>query len=110
MGEHDLWLAALILACGVGTYSWRGVGVWVADRINTDGPWFRWISCVAYALIAGLMSRLVLLPVGELEQATLVQRMIGVAVGLVAFRLARRNMLVAVLTGSAVVPLMRWLA
>ena len=102
-------LTLLVLACGTGTYLWRGLGVWLADRVRTDGPWFRWISCVAYAMIAGLVCRLVLLPVGELEHASLLQRLIGVAVALIAFRLARANMLVGVLAGAAALPILGFL-
>ncbi len=106
MNDANWALTVLILACGAGTYVWRGVGVWIADRVHTDGAWFRWITCVAYAMIAGLVCRLILLPAGELEHATLAQRLIGVAVALVAFRVSRGNMLAGVLIGAATLPLL----
>ena len=59
----DLKLAALILGCAAGTYVWRGLGVWVAHRIDVNSDWFRWLTCIAFALIAGLVSRVVPLPV-----------------------------------------------
>ena len=106
MSEHPYTTTALILACAAGTYVWRGVGVWVADRIDVDGEWFRWLTCIAFALLAGLVSRVILLPVGELAQTEWWQRLAGVALGILAFRLARKNQLVGVLVGAGALPLL----
>jgi len=99
-------LPLLVLACGAGTYVWRGIGVWVAGRIDVTSAWFQWLTCIAYAMIAGLVSRVVLMPVGDLEQTTLLHRLFGVAIAVIAFRLTRKNQLVGVLLGSAALPLL----
>ncbi len=107
---EDFWgLTALVLGCAVGSYVWRGLGVWVADRVDVESDWFRWITCVAFAMIAGLVCRVILLPVGELEQTSLVRRLAGVAVALIAFRLARKSLLVGVLAGAATLPILGFL-
>ena len=105
MSDHPISATLLILACAAGTYAWRGVGVWVADRIDVNSEWFRLLTCIAFALIAGLVSRVLLLPVGELAQTALWQRLAGVALAIVAFRLARQNQLVGVLVGASALPL-----
>ena len=110
MTTTDFMLGATIIGCGAGSFLWRGLGVWVADRVNVRGEWFRWVSCVAFAMIAGLVCRVVFLPVGELAQTTLWWRLAGVAIALVAYRLARKSMLVGVLTGAAALPLLERLA
>jgi len=102
-------LTLLVLACGAGTYAWRGIGVWVAGRIDVQSDWFRWLTCIAYAMIAGLVSRVVLLPVGELAQTSLAHRLIAVGLAVIACRLWRKNQLVGVLTGAAALPLLGWL-
>jgi branched-subunit amino acid transport protein len=106
----DLMLTAIIIGCGVGSFIWRGIGVWVADRVDVRGEWFRWVSCVAFAMIAGLVCRVVLLPVGELAHSGLWRRLAGIAIALVAYRVARRSMLVGVIAGAASLPLMELLA
>ena len=106
MTREAWWLVALVLACGAGTYAWRGVGVWIADRIDVTSEWFRWLTCIAYALIAGLIARVVLLPVGELAETSLAHRLIGIAIAVSAFRIARRNQLAGVLLGAASLPLL----
>lgn len=107
MRPMQAWpLVLLVLGCALGTYAWRGIGVWIADRIDVESEWFHWLTCIAFAMIAGLISRVVLLPVGELAQTSLAHRMIGVAVALAAFRVAGRNQLAGVLLGAASLPLL----
>ena len=110
MTQSDLLLTAIIVACGAGSFLWRGVGVWVADRVDVRGEWFRWVSCVAFAMIAGLVCRVVLLPVGELAHTALWRRLAGVAIALIAYRVGRKSMLIGVLTGAAALPLMEWVS
>ena len=106
MSATSGYLLALVLACALGTYSWRGIGVWIADRIDVTSEWFRWLTCIAYAMIAGLIARVVLLPVGELAETALWQRIAGIAIALAAFRIGRRNQLAGVLLGAASLPLL----
>ena len=93
----ELWL--LLLGAVVATYLWRGLGVLLASRIDVDGPFFEWATCVSYAMLAGLIARMTLLPVGPLASTPLFCRMIGIAVGLVAFFLCGRRALLAVGAG-----------
>ena len=60
----ELWI--LLILCTLGTYAWRGLGVLLAGRLEPDSDLFRWVSCVAYAMIAGLVMRLIVMPGGPL--------------------------------------------
>src|SRR5690606_17161719 len=40
-------LALLVLACGLATYVWRGLGVLLSGRFSADGEFFTWAGCVA---------------------------------------------------------------
>lgn len=102
----DLW--PLLLACGLATYLWRGPGVLIAVRLDPKGEAFAWISCVAYAIIAGLVSRMLILPTGALAETTAVERALGSAVALtVYFRLSKRNLLAGVLAAAVALWLIR---
>ena len=52
-------LALLIVACGLGTYLWRGLGLLISGRLRMDSAFFAWAGCVAYAMIAGLTARII---------------------------------------------------
>lgn len=95
----ELWL--LLLGCGAATYLWRGFGVLLSGRINPQSAMFEWVSCVAYALVAGLIARIIVAPSGLLAQTALTDRLLACAVAFVAYRLARRNMFAGMVCGVA---------
>lgn len=96
-------LLLLVVACGAGTYLWRGLGVILSGRINPDSGAFAWAGCVAYAMIAGLVARIVFLPAGTLAHSLLQDRLLACAVALMAYFASRKNLLVGVGAGFAAV-------
>ena len=94
-----LYLLLLVLACGLSTYLWRGLGVLLSGRIAADGEFFNWAGCVAYAMIAGLTMRILLLPTGTLAATPLWARMLACAVALAVYLLCRRNLFIGIATG-----------
>jgi branched-subunit amino acid transport protein len=103
----DWGLAAVVVAAGAGTYFWRGLGVVLSDRIRTDGPLFQWVGCVAYAMIAGLAVRILVLPTGTLADAPLADRIGATVLAYAAYMLARRNLFAGVGTGFAAITLLQ---
>lgn len=75
----EFWL---VLAAALGTYAWRALGVMFSGRVRTDSEFFQWISCVTYAMVAGLVFRIVVLPVGLLAQIPLGARLLCLAIAL----------------------------
>ena len=95
----DVWL--LLGACGAATYLWRGPGVLLSAGIDPRSRGFTWIACVAYAIIAGVVSRMLVMPTGELAEITLAERVIGSGAALAAyFWLTRRNLFVGTFAGA----------
>jgi branched-subunit amino acid transport protein len=94
-----LELALLVVSCGLATYAWRGLGMLVAGRVHMDGEFFVWAGCVAYAMIAGLVVRILLLPTGTLAATPLPERLVACAIALAAYFVFRRNLLVGIATG-----------
>ena len=97
MDEMDLW--GIVLAAIAATYLWRFLGTVSAKRIDPDGALFQWVTCVSYAMLAGLISRMVFLPVGSLIEVPLWIRVTGVVIGLVVFFAARKMVLLGVGAG-----------
>ena len=98
----DLGLWWIVLAAIAATYLWRFLGTVFAKQIDPDGALFQWVTCVSYAMLAGLISRMVFIPVGSLVEVPLWIRVTGLVVGLVVFFLARRVVLAGVGAGLAV--------
>ena len=107
-------LLALTLLCGLATYFWRAMAVLLSGRLTLDSELFRWIECVAYAMVAGLMVRIVLLPTGVLAASPMVDRVMGCLLALAGYRLFKRNLLAGMSAGVgyfiAVTYLRIWLA
>ncbi|HSQ04729.1 MAG TPA: AzlD domain-containing protein [Burkholderiales bacterium] len=96
----DLWL--LVIACAVATYVWRGLGVALSGRIAVQSELFNWLACVAYAMVAGLVARIVFMPSGIAQHSLLHERLIACAIALAVFYLTRRNYFLAVGSGVLV--------
>lgn len=103
----ELWL--LMLVCAAGTYLWRGLGVLLSDRIATSSELFAWITCVAYAMVAGLIMRIIVMPTGLLATSLLGHRLLACALGLAAYYLFRRNLFVAVGVGALALTALNYL-
>ena len=107
----DPWLvfAALTIGAAV-TYAWRAVGVALAGRIDPEGVVIDWVGCVAYALLAGLICRMIVLPIGPLAETTLAARLGAVGIALVVYFAGGRHLLPGVISGSlALMGLAAWL-
>lgn len=104
----DLWL--LLAACAGATYLWRGPGVLLAAGIDPRSRGFTWVACVAYAIIAGVVSRMLLMPTAELAEIAPAERAAGSFVALMAyFSITKRNLLVGTLAGALALWLIRLL-
>ena len=88
-------LTIIILLSILATYIWRFTGVLVSRHIDPQGTVFEWVSCVAYAMLAGLMARVLIYPAGVLEETLLTHRLIAMTVGLVVFIVLRKNFFAA---------------
>lgn len=82
-----------------GTYLWRALGVAFSARIEPDGALFRWVSCVSYAMLAALISRMTVMPLGSLAETPVTFRLGAMAIAIAVFFLARRGMLTGVVAG-----------
>ncbi|HVJ40748.1 MAG TPA: AzlD domain-containing protein [Dongiaceae bacterium] len=82
------------------TYLWRGLGVLLSGRINADSPAMRWFAAVAYAMLAGLIARLIILPAGPLAHVALWERSAAAIAALIVYLLTRRNIVFGVAAGT----------
>ena len=97
-----------ILCAAAATYLWRGLGVALSGRLTVDHPVFKWVSCVAYAMLAGLIARLILLPGGALADTASPDRIAAAVIALAIFYLTRRNLGLGVLAGAGALVLLTW--
>lgn len=101
MADPELWPYIVVAAGAAATYLWRALGVVMSGRISADSPVLDLVGCIAYALLAGLIARMILMPVGPLQQTGLGTRIVATAVAVIVFYALGRNLLAGVLAGGA---------
>lgn len=104
------WPYLFVLIAGVlATEIWRWVGVAFGGGLSEDSALLGWVRAVATALVAGVVAKLILEPSGSLAQTPVWLRVGAAAAGLAAFLGLRRNLVVGILVGEAVL-FVGWLA
>jgi hypothetical protein len=98
----DLWpYLALIVAGFLPNEVWRWLGVYLGRGLDEESEILVWVRAVATAVLIGVVVRLAVFPSGALAEVPLSIRMGAICGGFAAFWLARRSVLVGVLTGEA---------
>ena len=105
------WLWLIVLGCGLATFVGRGAGVLLVRRIDEHSAIFQWITCISYAMLAGLIFRMLILPESELAQVPLWLRCSAIAIAFADYFAAGQRLVAGVLGGGfSLSLLMLWAA
>lgn len=97
-----LWPYLFILLAGaLPTHVWRWIGVLAGGALRDEGQALIWVKGVATALLASVISQLVLFPAGSLAASPMWLRIAAMAFGWIVFWFARRSVLAGVVAGEA---------
>ena len=86
----------LLVAGFLATEPWRWLGVYLSSGIDEDSEVLHWVRAVSTALVAGLVARLVLFPVGALAEVGLWLRVAAFGAGLVVYLFMGRVLFVGI--------------
>ena len=65
-----------ILVTSLATFSSRLLGAISSEGIKETSKLFKWFNCLAYATLAALIARTIIFPVGVLNDASYLSRLI----------------------------------
>ena len=82
----------VILVTSFATYLSRFLGVVSSEKIKETSKWFMWFNCLAYSTLAALITRTIIFPVGVLDEASYLVRLIVVLTSILIFYLTKRNL------------------
>ena len=85
-------IVIVILVTSLATYLSRFLGVVSSEKIKETSKWFRWFNCLAYSTLAALITRTIIFPVGVLDEASYLVRLIVVLTSILIFYLTKRNL------------------
>jgi hypothetical protein len=92
----------IIVAGWLATDMWRFLGVYLGGRVSSDSEILVLVRAVATALVAGVISSLIVAPSGPLAATPLLLRIAAAAAGFAAYILTGHRILVGIFVGEAI--------
>tara|TARA_B100001765_G_scaffold54686_1_gene32330 strand:- start:1003 stop:1335 length:333 start_codon:yes stop_codon:yes gene_type:complete len=92
MNEISSSIVFVILITSLATYLSRFLGVLSSENINVNSKIFQWFNCIAYAILAALIARMVIFPAGVLSESSILIRVLVIAVGIIIFFATKKNL------------------
>ncbi|XWN29562.1 MAG: AzlD domain-containing protein [Devosia sp.] len=92
----------IVVAAALPTHIWRWLGVIFAGRLDEGSEFFIWVKAVATALVAAVIARLILFPVGPLEGLAVPARLAAAAAGFAAYIASGKSLGVGVVVAEVV--------
>ena len=80
-----------ILVTSLATFLSRFLGAISSQGIKETSKIFKWFNCLAYATLAALIARTIIFPVGVLNEAGYLIRLVVVILSLAVFFILKRN-------------------
>ena len=80
-----------ILVTSLATFLSRFLGAVSSQGIKETSKIFKWFNCLAYATLAALIARTIIFPVGVLNDASYLIRLIVVIFSLIVFFVSKKN-------------------
>ena len=79
------------LVTSLATFLSRFLGAVSSQGIKETSKIFKWFNCLAYATLAALIARTIIFPVGVLNEAGYLIRIVVVILSLAVFFVSKRN-------------------
>ena len=100
--QTGLWPYLLVIAFGfLPSEIWRVLAVFLSRGFDEQAEIFVWVRAVATTLVAGVVAKILLSPAGALFAVPLAWRLGALGLGLAAFFLGRRSVMIGVVAGEA---------
>ena len=79
MSELSNNIILVILVTSFATYLSRFLGVVSSEKMDIKSKIFTWFNCIAYAILASLIARMIIFPAGELNESDIFVRLFAVS-------------------------------
>ena len=76
MNEISNNIILVILVTSFATYLSRFLGVISSEKIKETSKIFKWFNCIAYAILAALIARMIVFPAGVLSESAIFFRFV----------------------------------
>ena len=92
MSEMSSNIILVILVTSFATYLSRFLRVVSSEKIKETSKIFKWFNCIAYSVLAALITRMVIFPAGELAESSIFIRLFVVTLCVLMFLFTKKNL------------------
>ena len=106
MNEISSNIILVILITSFATYLSRFLGVVSSEKMDIKSKIFRWFNCIAYAILAALIARIVIFPAGILAESSILIRLFVLAGSVLLFLLLKKNLVYPTVLSAIILTLL----
>jgi branched-subunit amino acid transport protein len=92
MSEISSNIILVILVTSLATYLSRFLGVISSEKMDIKSKIFRWFNCIAYAILAALIARMIIFPAGVLSETSVLIRIIVLGSMILLYFFTKKNL------------------
>ena len=85
-------IVIVILVTSFATYLSRFLGVVSSEKIKETSKIFKWFNCIAYAILAALIARMIVFPAGILSESAIFFRFVVLISAIILFLITKKNL------------------
>ena len=106
MSEMSSNIILVILVTSFATYLSRFLGVVSSEKMDVKSKIFRWFNCIAYAILAALIARMVVFPAGGLAESSLLIRLFILSGSIFLFFITKKNLVYPTVLSAIILALL----
>ena len=106
MSEMSSNIIFVILVTSFATYLSRFLGVVSSEKIDAKSKIFRWFNCIAYAILAALIARMVIFPAGVLAESSILIRVFILGGSILLFFITKKNLVYPTVLSAIILTLL----
>ena len=96
----------VILVTSLATYLSRFLGVVSSEKIDETSKIFKWFNCIAYAILAALIARMIIFPAGVLSESVIFFRFVVLISAIILYLITKKNLVYPTVLSAIILALL----
>ena len=106
MSEISNNIILVILVTSFATYLSRFLGVVSSEKIKETSKIFKWFNCIAYAILAALIARMIVFPAGVLSESEIFFRFVVLISAIILYLMTKKNLVYPTVLSAIILALL----
>ena len=106
MNEISNNIILVILVTSFATYLSRFLGVISSEKIKETSKIFKWFNCIAYAILAALIARMIIFPAGVLSESVIFFRFVVLISAIILYLITKKNLVYPTVLSAIILALL----